>query len=291
MLNKKGEEHMRIEPEKRTIKYDKDPDVLKISKATTIESGALTITSGALAMTSGGLTLTSGNLTLTSGNAAITGDITGTGDITRTGDIALTGDLTGTGDQTRTGNIALTGDLTGTGDLTRTGNIALTGDLTGTGDITRVGDLTLTGSGGVSIAAASADTGAEMKIIHKQVLHSCVGGGITETLTAAIPANAYVLGVQGKIKVTVTGTTIASFLLGVTGDTNRFGNFAALTKNTATTPADSQAEAVGVGRYYNAATDILLTGDAGTFDAVGIVAVNIFYVDLSPPFLRGSESS
>jgi hypothetical protein len=261
MLNKRGKEHMRIEPEKRHIKYDRDPDVLKISKAVTVESGDVTLTTGDIVLTAGDITQT-GDQAIT-GNLVVTGDISGTGDITRTGNIALTGDLTGTGDQTRTGNIALTGDLTGTGDLTRTGNIALTGDLTGTGDITRVGDLTLTGSTGVSIAAVSADTGAEMKIIHKQVLHTCVGGTITETLTAAIPANAYVLGVQGKIKVDVTGTTIATFLLGVTGDTNRFGNFTALTKNTATTPADSQVEAVGVGRYYNAATDILLTGNAG----------------------------
>jgi hypothetical protein len=111
-----------------------------------------------------------------------------------------------------------------------------------------------------------------------------VGGGITETLTNAIPAQAYVLGVQGKIKVTVTGTTIASFLLGVTGDTDRYGNFAALTKNTATTPADGQTEAGGyVNRYYNAATDVLLTGNAGTFDAVGVVSVIIYYIDMSPP--------
>ena len=201
---------MRIEPEKRVIKYDKEPDVLKISKATTIESGALTLTSGALAMTSG-------NLTLTSGNAAITGS------------------------------------------------------------------LTVTGDTGINITPASADTGVESVLKVKQILFDCVGGGITETLTAAIPAHAFVLGVQGKIKVLVTGTTIATFLLGVTGDTNRFGNFAALTKNTAVTPADVQAEAAAGGRYYAAATDILLTGNAGTFDAVGTVAVVITYIDMSPP--------
>jgi hypothetical protein len=272
---------MRIEPSKRLIDYAKDPDVLNIDKAVTVESGNVTLTTGDLVLTAGDVTQT-GDQAIT-GNLVVTGDISGTGDLTRTGNSAITGDITGTGDITRTGDIALTGDLTGSGAITRTGDSTITGDILGTGDITRVGDLTLTGSGGVSIAPASADTGVEMKVICKQVLHSCAGGGITETLTAAIPAQAYVLGVQGKIKVTVTGTTIASFLLGVTGDTNRFGNFAALTKNTATTPADAQAEAVGVARYYNAATDILLTGDAGTFDAVGVVSVIIYYVDLSPP--------
>jgi hypothetical protein len=62
---------MRIEPEKRHIKYDKDPDVLKISKATTIESGDLTLTTGDLVLSAG--------------------DITQTGDLAVTGDIAITG--------------------------------------------------------------------------------------------------------------------------------------------------------------------------------------------------------
>ncbi len=151
--------------------------------------------------------------------------------------------------------------------------IAITGAQTQTGNLDVVGE--------VGSRQASSDAGAEMVMVHKQVIHTIVGGGLTETLTAAIPANAWVAGVNAKIKVTVVAATGVSFLIGVTGDTNRFGNFAALTKNTAQTPADHQVEAVGVGRFYAAATNILLTLNAGTFTS-GVVTVDIYYFDLSP---------
>ena len=163
-------------------------------------------------------------------------------------------------------------------DIVR-GPVNIDGALSVTGAQTQTGDLDVVGAIGTKQAAA--DAGAELRLVHKQIIHAVVGGGITETLDDAIPANAWVMGVHGKIKVTVTGTTIASFLLGVTGDTNRFGNFEALTKNTVVTPAEAQAESVGIGRYYDAATDILLTGDAGTFTA-GEVTIDIYYADLSP---------
>ena len=272
---------MRIEPEKRLIKYDIDPDVLKISKAVTVESGNVTLTTGDVVLTAGDITQT-GNQAIT-GNLVVTGDISGTGDLTRTGDSTITGDILGTGALTRTGDSTITGDILGTGAITRTGDSTITGDVLGTGDITRTGDLTLLGSTGASIAPVSADTGVEMKIICKQVLHTIAGGGITETLTTAIPANSYVFGVQSKIKVTITMTTGVSFLIGVTGDTNRFGDHTALTKNDEQNPGDHQVEAIGLGHYYNTATDILLTGNAGTFDAVGVINVCIYYIDLSPP--------
>jgi len=158
-------------------------------------------------------------------------------------------------------------------------SIVLDGDVTAVGAFGHTGDLDVVGA--VGAKEVSSDAGSEVRLVHNQVIHTVVGGGITETLTAAIPANAWVIGVHGKIKVIVTGTTIASFLLGVTGDTDRFGNFEALTKNTVVTPAEAQAEAVGVGRYYNSATDILLTGDAGTFTD-GTVTIDIYYFDLSP---------
>lgn len=68
---------MRIEPEKRLVKMDRNPDVLNISKATTVESGNLTVTSGDLVLPAGDLTQT--------------GDQTITGDLDVTGDVAITG--------------------------------------------------------------------------------------------------------------------------------------------------------------------------------------------------------
>ena len=70
--------------------------------------------------------------------------------------------------------------------------------------------------------------------------------------------------------------TGVSFLFGITGDTNRFGNFATLLQNVSQDPSDHEAEAIGVGRFYAAATDILLTGNAGTFTS-GVVTVDLFY--------------
>ena len=135
--------------------------------------------------------------------------------------------------------------------------------------------------GGVRVKQQASAAGAEMRMLHKQVEHTVAGGGITETLTAAIPANALVLGVHAKIKTTVVMATGVSFLIGVTGDTNRFGNFATLLANVAQDPSDHQVEAVGIGRFYAAAANVLLTGNAGTFTS-GVVVVDIYYFDLSP---------
>lgn len=135
--------------------------------------------------------------------------------------------------------------------------------------------------GGIRVKQQASAAGAEMRMLHKQVEHTVAGGGLTETLTAAIPANALVLGVHSKIKTVVVMATGVSFLVGVTGDTNRFGNHATLLQNVAQDPSDHQVEAVGVGRFYAAATNILLTANAGTFTS-GVVVVDIYYFDLSP---------
>lgn len=143
---------MRIEPEKRLIKYDKNPDVLNISKAVTIESGNLTLTSGSVAQTSGDLTLTAGDLTLTLGDLNMTA-----GDFVNTlGDLTITaGNILNT-----LGNLTLTaGDFVITlGDATLTaGDLLLTlGDFTMTSGnaLLTSGTLTLT-SGNVIITAGS----------------------------------------------------------------------------------------------------------------------------------------
>lgn len=247
---------MRLKTSVRTMKADKNPDHFTIDNGVTIEQGGLEVTSGGITVTAGGLTTTAGGLTVTAG------DITATaGDV-----VATAGDL-----------IATAGDITATaGDITATA-----GDLVATaGDLTlSAGDANVTGT--VNVTEAAADAGAGLTIAHNQVIHTVAGGGITETLTAAIPANSLVLGVHGKIKTTVVADTGVSFLLGVTGDTNRFGNFAALTQNTAQDPSDHQAEAIGIGRFYAAATDVLLTLNAGTFTS-GVVTVDIYYITLSP---------
>ena len=71
--------------------------------------------------------------TTVAGNIALGGNLTGTGDITRTGDSAITGNITGTGDITRTGDFDLTGDITASGTtqaITGSSAINLTGDTT-----------------------------------------------------------------------------------------------------------------------------------------------------------------
>jgi hypothetical protein len=126
------------------------------------------------------------------------------------------------------------------------------------------------------IRQRDADPGALGNYVHKQIIHTVVGGGLTETITGAIPAGAYIFGAFGKIKTLVVMATGVSFLFGITGDTNRFGNFAALTVNTAQDPSDHQVEATALGRFYAAATDILLTANAGTWTS-GVVTIDLFY--------------
>lgn len=128
----------------------------------------------------------------------------------------------------------------------------------------------------IGLKQRDADPGALGAVAHKQIVHTVVGGGLTETLTDAIPAGAYVIGAFGKIKTLVVMVTGVSFLFGITGDTNRFGNFAALTVNTAQDPSDAQVEATALGRFYAAATDILLTANAGTWTS-GEVTIDLFY--------------
>jgi hypothetical protein len=130
--------------------------------------------------------------------------------------------------------------------------------------------------GAFGIFQRGRDPGALVSMAHKQVVHTVAGGGITETLTDAIPAGAFLVGAFGKIKTLVVMATGVSFLFGITGDTNRFGNFAAFTVNTAQDPSDHQVEATALGRFYAADTDILLTGNAGTFTS-GVVTVDLFY--------------
>lgn len=233
---------MRIKTAARTIKADKNPDHLTIDNGLTVETGGITATAGGITATAGGITATAGGLTATAG------DITATaGDI-----VATVGDL-----------IATAGDVTVTA-----------------GDVNTVaGDVNATGV--VTVTEASADAGAGLTIGHNQVIHTTDSGTGTETLTGAIPANSFLLGVQAKIKATVSGAGMSTFLVGVTGDTNRFGDFQTLTQNTAQDPSDHQAETVGVARFYAAATDIILTADAGQFDA-GTVTVDVYYITLAP---------
>lgn len=145
-------------------------------------------------------------------------------------------------------------------------------------------EFVVEGAGGVpgevGFVQANAEQSPRGRLCHKQIVHTVVGGSITETLTDAIPAGALLMAAFGKIKTTVVMATGVSFLFGVTGDTNRFGNFATLLQNVAQDPSDNQVEAVGVGRYYAAATDILLTGNAGTFTS-GAVTVDLFYFRLT----------
>lgn len=131
--------------------------------------------------------------------------------------------------------------------------------------------------GAIGLQQRDAENDALMSMEHSQIVHSTDSTTITETLTDAIPAGAFVVGVFGKIKTLVVGTGgIATFLFGITGDTDRFGNFVALVQNTAQDPSDHQVEATALGRFYAAATDILLTGNIGTFTS-GEVTVDIFY--------------
>ena len=106
-----------------------------------------------------------------------------------------------------------------------------------------------------------------------------LSSGATITLTNLIPAESNLFGVTARVTTLITGPT--SWLLGVTGDTNQWGDTLALTKGT--TVDFSDYTGTKPPEFFAAATSILITrGSASDFTA-GVVRVTIFYYTVTAP--------
>jgi len=100
----------------------------------------------------------------------------------------------------------------------------------------------------------------------------------TLTCTGCIPAGAVVVGVTSEV-ITVFSGSVASTLIGVSGDTNMFGNAIATAAGTTTSNADWTITTVP---FFAAATDIILTGNVN-FGATGAMRINVFYLAPTAP--------
>ncbi len=91
------------------------------------------------------------------------------------------------------------------------------------------------------------------------------------TITGLIPAGALVLGVAASVLVQPGGT--ATFDVGVSGDLTRFAT--ALSSAAGTHSGGLQAGPA----YYAAATDVVVTFDAATTDALGEIELEVLYFE------------
>lgn len=108
---------------------------------------------------------------------------------------------------------------------------------------------------------------------------SAMTSGATITLTDLIPADSLVMAVVARVTTTITGPT--SWLLGVSGDTNQWGDILALAAGTTVDYADYTN--VKPPEFFAAATSVLITrGSASDFTA-GVVRVTVIYFDATPP--------
>ena len=134
--------------------------------------------------------------------------------------------------------------------------------------------VALTATGIVKAAGANAQG---MNLKNLTTGSGAMSSGATITLSNAIPAGCILMGVTARVTTTITGPT--SWLLGVIGDTNQWGDTLVLTAGTTVDLTDL----VGTSppEFFAAATDILITrGSASDFTA-GVVSVTVHYIDMT----------
>jgi len=102
-----------------------------------------------------------------------------------------------------------------------------------------------------------------------------VATGATSVLTGFIPANAMVYGVTGLVLTDIGGA--ASFEIGVTGSTNRYGSGIGVSTG-------SWARGLtGNPLAYYSPTDLILTPTGGSFDGSGTIRLAVHFAELTLP--------
>lgn len=111
--------------------------------------------------------------------------------------------------------------------------------------------------------------------------HTVAGGNITETITGAIPAESLVVGIALRVTTNIVMATGVNYDVGVSGATTRY-----VTNSTKLTAGDvvdfGDYTAASTPMFYSAATDLLLTADAGTWTS-GALRYHIWYWTLTGP--------
>ena len=110
--------------------------------------------------------------------------------------------------------------------------------------------------------------------------HTTDSGTGTETISNAIPAGAIVFGVTTRVKTVLAGTSLTTWSIGLSGDTDRWGTGLAVTDEGTTDSTDFATDVQPTA--YPAATDIVLTAAAGQFDS-GLIRYTVHYYDFTAP--------
>ena len=112
--------------------------------------------------------------------------------------------------------------------------------------------------------------------LHRSVeVDHALTAGAASTVAAAIPGNAIVYGISGRVLTAVGGP--ATFEIGVSGSTNRYGSGIG-------TGAGSWLRGItGTPLTYYADTDLVLTATGGSFDGTGTLRLAMHYAELTLP--------
>lgn len=134
--------------------------------------------------------------------------------------------------------------------------------------------VTFDGLGWIEGAGAMSPNGAGF--VHRSVeVDHGVGEGAVSAVSGFIPGDAIVYGITGRVLQTIGGA--ASFEIGVSGSTNRYGSGFGVS-------AASWARGItGSPLTYDAATDLILTAGGGSFNGSGVVRLAIHYAELTLP--------
>lgn len=130
------------------------------------------------------------------------------------------------------------------------------------------------GAGWSEGAGALSANGAGFVHRSVEVDHGVQPGSVS-TLVGALPANAVVYGVTGRVMTSIGGAT--GFELGVSGSTDRYG------AGIGTAAGAWLRGLTGAPLTYYSDTDLILTATGGTFDGSGTVRIAVHYAELTLP--------
>jgi len=138
--------------------------------------------------------------------------------------------------------------------------------------------LTATFDGGswVAYAVQTLASGAATLGHIAEITHTLTAGA-TNTTSTAIPQNAVVIGVTGRVKTAIAGAGVTGFKLGVSGANNRYGAGLGIALNSFIHGVTGQPQA------YYAATPLLITAEGGSFAAGGQIILAVHYMQLKVP--------
>jgi hypothetical protein len=130
------------------------------------------------------------------------------------------------------------------------------------------------GSAWVSGLQTLSPNGAGLQILVKEIDHT-LGIGTTSSLSLAVPGQAIVYGVTGRVITEVTGT-LSSYSVGVSSSSNRYGSGLSLLNGS------WMRGLTGTPLTYYSDEDLILTADTGEFSG-GDIRIAIHYATLSLP--------